>query len=130
MVVKLLTRGHKMSMLEKQIDLIDNFTNNNEYKSLRRKYIMKENYKMTQMERIEHKKKIEKWSKDNVQKLLMGNDWLKSGEYTPSRKLQENISWFELESMSLNKFLELADLVTAESPGTYTLNDLVRKLAK
>lgn len=130
MVVKLLTRGHKMSMLEKQIDLIDNFTNNNEYKSLRRKYIMKENYKMTQMERIEHKKKIEKWSKDNVQKLLMGNDWLKSGEYTPSRKLQENVSWFELESMSLNKFLELADLVTAESPGTYTLNDLVRKLAK
>ena len=130
MVVKLLTRGHKMSMLEKQIDLIDNFTNNNEYKSLRRKYIMKENCKMTQMERIEHRKKIEKWSKDNVQKLLMGNDWLKSGEYTPSRKLQENISWFELESMSLNKFLELADLVTAESPGTYTLNDLVRKLAK
>ena len=130
MVVKLLTRGHKMSMLEKQIDLIDNFTNNNEYKSLRRKYIMKENYKMTQMERIEHKKKIEKWSKDNVQKLLMGNDWLKSGEYTPSRKLQENVSWFELESMSLNKFLELADLVTAESPGTYTMNDLVRKLAK
>lgn len=130
MVVKLLTRGHKMSMLEKQIDLIDNFTNNNEYKSLRRKYIMKENYKMTQMERIEHKKKIEKWSKDNVQKLLMGNDWIKSGEYTPSRKLQENVSWFELESMSLNKFLELADLVTAESPGTYTLNDLVRKLAK
>ena len=40
------------------------------------------------------------------------------------------MSWFELESMSLNKFLELADLVTAESPGTYTLNDLVRKLAK
>ena len=130
MVVKLLTRGHKMSMLEKQIDLIDNFTNNNEYKSLRRKYIMKENYKMTQMERIEHKKKIEKWSKDNVQKLLMGNDWIKSGGYTPSRKLQENVSWFELESMSLNKFLELADLVTAESPGTYTMNDLVRKLAK
>ena len=119
-----------MSMLEKQIDLIDNFTNNNEYKSLRRKYIMKENCKMTQMERIEHKKKIEKWSKDNVQKLLMGNDWIKSGGYTPSRKLQENVSWFELESMSLNKFLELADLVTAESPGTYTMNDLVRKLAK
>ena len=130
MVVKSLTRGHKMSMLEKQIDLIDNFTNNNEYKSLRRKYIMKENYQMTQMERIEHKKKIEKWSKDNVQKLLMGNDWLKSGEYTPSRKLQENVSYFELESMPLSEFLQLADLVTAESPGTYTMNDLVRKLAK
>ena len=130
MVVKLLTRGHKMSMLEKQIDLIDNFTNNNEYKSLRRKYIMKENYKMTQMERIEHRKMIEKYAKNNVQELLIGNDWLKSGKYTPSRKLQENVSWFELETMSLNKFLELADLVTAESPGTYTMNDLVRKLAK
>ena len=91
---------------------------------------MVEGYKMTQMERIEHRKMIEKYAKNNVQKLLMGNDWLKSGKYTPSRKLQENVSWFELETMSLNKFLELADLVTAESPGTYTLNDLVRKLAK
>ena len=91
---------------------------------------MKELCNMTQMERIEHRKMIDKWSKDNVQKLLMGNDWIKNGKYTPSRKLSENVSWFELESMSLNKFLELADLVTAESPGTYTLNDLVRKLAK
>ena len=89
-----------------------------------------EGYKMTQMERIEHKKMIEKYAKNNVQELLMGNDWLKSGKYTPSRKLQENVSWFELETMPLNKFLELADLVTAESPGTYTMNDLVRKLAK
>ena len=85
---------------------------------------------MNQMERIEHRKKIEKWSKDNVQKLLMGNDWIKSGEYTRSKKLSENVRWSELETMSLNKFLEIADLVTAESPGTYTLNDLVRKLAK
>ena len=91
---------------------------------------MKANYKMTQMERIEHRKMIEKYAKKNVQELLLGNDWLKNGGYTPSRKLQENVSWFELETMSLNKFLELADLVTAESPGTYTLNDLVRKLAK
>ena len=91
---------------------------------------MKELCKMTQMESIEHRKKIDKWSKENLQKLLMGNDWIKSGKYTPSRKLQENVSWFELETMSLNKFLELADLITAESPGTYTLNDLVRKLAK
>ena len=44
---------------------------------------MKANYKMTQMERIEHRKMIEKYAKNNVQKLLMGNDWLKSGEYTP-----------------------------------------------
>ena len=85
---------------------------------------------MTQMERIEHRKKIDKWSKENVQKLLMGNDWIKSGEYTRSKKLSENVRWSELETMSLNKFLEIADLVTAESPGTYTLNDLVRKLAK
>ena len=91
---------------------------------------MKELCKMNQMERIEHRKKIDKWSKENLQKLLMGNDWIKSGKYTPSRKLQENVSWFELESMSLNKFLELADLVTAESPGSYTIYDLVRKLAK
>ena len=91
---------------------------------------MKELCKMTQMERIEHRKKIDKWSKENLQKLLMGNDWIKSGKYTPSRKLQENVSWFELETMSLNKFLELADLVTAESPGSYTIYDLVRKLAK
>ena len=91
---------------------------------------MVEGYKMTQMERIEHRKMIEKYAKNNVQKLLLGNDWLKNGGYTPSRKLQENVSWFELETMSLNKFLELADLVTAESPGTYTMNDLVRKLAK
>ena len=91
---------------------------------------MNKNYKMTQMERIEHRKMIEKDAKNNVQELLLGNDWLKNGGYTPSRKLQENVSWFELESMSLNKFLELADLVTAESPGTYTMNDLVRKLAK
>ena len=62
----------------------------------------KEGYKMTQMERIEHRKKIEKWSKDNVQELLKGNDWLKSGDYTPSRKLQENVSYFELECMSLS----------------------------
>ena len=91
---------------------------------------MVEGYKMTQMERIELRIELEKCRKESLQKLLMGNDWIKSGKYTPSRKLQENVSWFELESMSLNKFLELADLVTAESPGTYTLNDLVRKLAK
>ena len=42
---------------------------------------------MTQMERIEHRKMIEKYAKNNVQKLLMGNDWLKSGKYTPSLSL-------------------------------------------
>ena len=50
---------------------------------------MKANYKMTQMERIEHRKMIEKYAKKNVQELLLGNDWLKNGGYTPSRKLQE-----------------------------------------
>ena len=76
--------------------------------------------------RIEHRKMI----KNNVQELLLGNDWLKNGGYTPSRKLQENVSYYELECMPLSEFLQLADLVTAESPGTYTMNDLVRKLAK
>ena len=92
--------------------------------------LVSKNYKMTQMERIEHRKMIEKYAKNNIQELLLGNDWLKSGDYTPSRKLQENVSWFELECMPLSEFLQLADLVTAESPGTYTMNDLVRKLAK
>ena len=32
---------------------------------------------MTQMERIEHRKMIEKDAKNNVQELLLGNDWLK-----------------------------------------------------
>ena len=91
---------------------------------------MSKNYNMTQMESIEHRKVIEKYAKSNVQKLLLGNDWLKNGGYTPSRKLQENVSYFELECMPLSEFLQLADLVTAESPGTYTMNDLVRKLAK
>jgi len=91
---------------------------------------MKGLYKMNQMERIEHRKMIEKYAKNNVQELLLGNDWLKSGEYTRSKKLSENVSYFELECMPLSEFLQLADLVTAESPGTYTLNDLVRKLAK
>ena len=85
---------------------------------------------MNQMERIEHFKKTEEYAKNNVQELLMGNDWIKNGKYTRSTKLSENVKWSELETMSLNKFLEIADLVTAESPGTYTLNDLVRKLAK
>ena len=44
---------------------------------------MKANYKMTQMERIEHRKMIEKYAKKNVQELLLGNDWLKNGGYTP-----------------------------------------------
>ena len=60
---------------------------------------------MTQMERIEHRKMIEKDAKNNVQELLLGNDWLKSGDYTPSRKLQENVSWFELECMPLSCLL-------------------------
>ena len=72
---------------------------------------MKANYKMTQMERIEHRKMIEKYAKNNVQELLLGNDWLKNGGYTPSRKLQENVSWFELECMPLSEFLQLACLL-------------------
>ena len=40
------------------------------------------------------------------------------------------VNWFELETMSLNQFLKLADKVTAESPGTYTISDLIRKLGR
>ena len=58
--------------------------------------LVSKNYKMTQMERIEHRKMIEKYAKNNIQELLLGNDWLKSGDYTPSRKLQENVSWLSL----------------------------------
>ncbi len=85
---------------------------------------------MTESELTEHKKWLEKDAKNNLQKLLKGNDWLASGNYKPEYKLQESVSWFELETMSLNRFLKLVDCITAESPGTYTLNDLVRKLAK
>lgn len=87
-------------------------------------------HSMTESELTEHKKWLEKSAKNNLEKLLMGNDWLASGNYKPDYKLQESVSWFELETMSLNRFLKLVDSITAESPGTYTLNDLVRKLAK
>ena len=40
------------------------------------------------------------------------------------------VNYFELETMSLNQFLKLADKVTAESPGTYTIDDLIRKLGR
>ena len=52
--------------------------------------------KMTQMERIEHHKRVEKWSKESLQKLLMGNDWIKSGKYTPVenyKKMLVGLNW-------------------------------------
>ena len=85
---------------------------------------------MTEYEFMKHKRWLEKSAKNNLEKLLKGNDWLASGNFKPQYKLQQSVSWYELETMSLNRFLELVDVVTAESPGTYTLNDLVRKLAK
>ncbi len=85
---------------------------------------------MTEYEFMKHKRWLEKSAKNNLQKLLKGNDWLASGNFKPQYKLQQSVSWYELETMSLNRFLELVDVVTAESPGTYTLNDLVHKLAK
>ena len=87
-------------------------------------------HSMTKYELMKHKRWLEKSAKNNLEKLLKGNNWLASGNYKPEYKLQESVSWFELETMSLNRFLKLVDCITAESPGTYTLNDLVRKLAK
>tara|TARA_A100001388_G_scaffold172430_1_gene128858 strand:+ start:1168 stop:1458 length:291 start_codon:yes stop_codon:yes gene_type:complete len=87
-------------------------------------------HSMTEYEFMKHKRWLEKSAKNNLQKLLKGNDWLASGNFKPQYKLQQSVSWYELETMSLNRFLELVDVVTAESPGTYTLNDLVHKLAK
>ena len=80
-------------------------------------------------------REINRMSKDNLYKLLDGTDYMKNpdklDEYRNTKnKMFETVSWFELETMSLNQFLKLADKVTAESPGTYTISDLIRKLGR
>lgn len=80
-------------------------------------------------------RKINRMSKDNLYKLLDGTDYMKNpdklDEYRNTKnKMFGTVSWFELETMSLNQFLKLADKVTAESPGTYTISDLIRKLGR
>ena len=79
--------------------------------------------------------KQNRMAKDSIYKLLEGTNYIKNpdklDEYRDTKnKMFGTVSWFELETMSLNQFLKLADKVTAESPGTYTISDLIRKLGR
>ena len=74
-------------------------------------------------------------SKNNLYELLEGTDYVKNPDKLDDYRNTKNkmfgtVNWFELETMSLNQFLKLADKVTAESPGTYTISDLIRKLGR
>ena len=69
-------------------------------------------------------------AKDNIYKLLEGTNYIKNpdklDEYRDTKnKMFGTVNWFELETMSLNQFLKLADKVTAESPGEYLISDLI-----
>ena len=86
---------------------------------------------------VERKKQreINRAARDNLYNLLDGTDYMKNpdklDEYRDTKnKMFGAVNWFELETMSLNQFLKLADKVTAESPGTYTISDLIRKLGR
>ena len=74
--------------------------------------------------------KQNRMAKDSIYKLLDGTDYMKNpdklDEYRNTKnKMFGTVNWFELETMSLNQFLKLADKVTAESPGTYTILSLI-----
>ena len=80
-------------------------------------------------------REINRMSKDNLYKLLEGTDYVKNPDKLDDYRNTKNkmfgtVNYFELETMSLNQFLKLADKVTAESPGTYTIDDLIRKLGR
>ena len=80
-------------------------------------------------------REINRMSKDNLYELLEGTDYVKNPDKLDDYRNTKNkmfgtVNWFELETMSLNQFLKLADKVTAESPGTYTISDLIRKLGR
>ena len=80
-------------------------------------------------------KEINRASRDNLYELLEGTDYVKNQDKLDDYRNTKNkmfgtVNWFELETMSLNQFLKLADKVTAESPGTYTISDLIRKLGR
>ena len=80
-------------------------------------------------------REINRMSKDNLYKLLEGTDYVKNPDKLDDYRNTKNkmfgtVNYFELETMSLNQFLKLADKVTAESPGTYTISDLIRKLGR
>ena len=86
---------------------------------------------------VERRKEREtnRMSKDNLYELLEGTDYVKNPDKLDDYRNTKNkmfgtVNWFELETMSLNQFLKLADKVTAESPGTYTISDLIRKLGR
>ena len=56
-------------------------------------------------------REINRMSKDNLYKLLDGTDYMKNpdklDEYRDTKnKMFETVSWFELETMSLNQFLK------------------------
>ena len=80
-------------------------------------------------------REINRAARDNLYELLEGTDYVinpdKLDDYRNTKnKMFGTVNWFELETMSLNQFLKLADKVTAESPGTYTISDLIRKLGR
>ena len=80
-------------------------------------------------------REINRAARDNLYELLEGTDYVKNPDKLDDYRNTKNkmfgtVSWFELETMSLNQFLKLADKVTAESPGTYTISDLIRKLGR
>ena len=79
--------------------------------------------------------KQNRMAKDSIYELLEGTNYIKNpdklDEYRDTKnKMFGTVNWFELETMSLNQFLKLADMVTAESPGAYTIRDLIRKLGR
>ena len=74
-------------------------------------------------------------AKDSIYELLEGTNYIKNPDKLVEfrdikNKMFGTVNWFELETMSLNQFLKLADMVTAESPGAYTIRDLIRKLGR
>ena len=80
-------------------------------------------------------REINRAARDNLYELLEGTGYVKNPDKLDDYRNTKNkmfgtVNWFELETMSLNQFLKLADKVTAESPGTYTISDLIRKLGR
>ena len=80
-------------------------------------------------------REINRAARDNLYELLEGTNYIKNPDKLDDYRNTKNkmfgtVNWFELETMSLNQFLKLADKVTAESPGTYTISDLIRKLGR
>ena len=79
--------------------------------------------------------KQNRMAKDSIYELLEGTNYIKNPDKLVEfrdikNKMFGTVNWFELETMSLNQFLKLADKVTAESPGAYTIRDLIRKLGR